>query len=414
MNVRQLLLLAFLFGCVPFVNAQSSFEQGYYIDNAGSKTTCWIRNVGTAESAGKYEYRVDPDGDIAPFSLAKVAEFGIENKLKCIRALIAVDITPERIKREEQASQEPEWDMGHAFLKVLVDGDAAKLYSYFTEGEELFYFQTDSSKILLLRHKVYSLEITPGIVEKKLVDNTYRDQLVNYLPCPERLDPQSLSYSRKALMAYFQVYNECQQASYSHPEYAQHKRGRFSIKLGASFNRMEMSVSEQTAGMSIYFSDEYSPGFSAEAEYILAFNNYKWGLFSELNYYSYFSGYSENSVNDNHDGYVVDYKTIEFPFGVNYYMHLNKNNHLYVRLAFAPHVVLSKSSILLNADEGHGFSNVSRSFVGVGYNYKRLSCEARFYSRQDLTSNLHQRGSEYGQISFRLTYALFQKNGPVL
>jgi len=170
---------------------------------------------------------------------------------------------------------------------------------------------------------------------------------------------------------------------------------------------MEMSVQDQDAALLVTFSTETSIGMGIEAEYVFAFNNYKWSVFAEGNYYSYFSDYSDNSYNNNHEGYIADYKTIEVPLGINYYAHLNQDHRLFVKAGFAPHFVLNKSGIQFASDVRYDFASSTRSFAAVGYCYKRWSGEARFYTTQNLTQNLYSRGSDYKQISFRLTYAFF-------
>lgn len=387
---------------------QSSFVKGYIVDNANNKTPCWIRNIGAAESAGNYEYRFEEKGDIFPVSLAKVQEFGIDNKLKCIRALIPVDVSDERILRLEEAEKEPEWDQGHAYLKVLFEGELACLYSYFSEGKELFYYRLREGAIQPLYYKEFRLELNPGIVEKTVKNNAYREQLKRDLPCPDTASMASMSYTRKALLGYFKNCHDYQQAAYVIPEYSLPQKGKFVLGFALSANKMEMSVQDQDAALLVTFSPENSIGFGLEAEYVFAFNNHKWSLFAEGNYYSYYSDYSDNSYNNNHSGYVVDYKTIEIPVGINYYAHLNQQHRIFIKAAVAPHFVLADSGIQFGADVGSECSSSTRSFVALGYSFKRLSCEARFYSTQNLTQNLYNRGSDYKQMSFRVSYALLK------
>lgn len=399
------LILAFL-----LVNAfaQKSFEKGYIIDNADNKTHCLIRNMGNAESSMKYVYRLTDDEEFTIISLAKIKEFGIDGGFKCIRALIAIDISDEIISRPEEAEKGPEWDEGHAYLKVLVEGELATLYSYFSEGKETFYYSVGTSAIQPLYHKEYRLEITPGVVEQKMKDNTFREQLKNNVSCAGSSRPETVDYTRKGLIKYFEDFHNCKDAKLQTLQLSQFKKGKLVFKAGASFNQMEMNAKDLTSGSAVSFSKESSMGFGVEAEYIFAFNNYKWSVFAESNYNSYYSDYSSNSYNSRHDGYVADYKTIEVPLGINYNMYLNDNNRIFVKVAYVPHFILNESSIKFNSEADYEFSEATRTFAAVGYSFKRLSGEVRFYSKHNITQNLYERGTDYSQLSIRLSYALWQ------
>lgn len=158
----------------------------------------------------------------------------------------------------------------------------------------------------------------------------------------------------------------------------------------------------------ITFSPEKSVGYTAEIEYLFSFNTYKWSFFAESNYYTYNTDYSENGLNSSNDGYRVDYKTLELPLGINYYMHIGPNHRLFLRGAYVPHYILSSSNITYNSPVSNEFTTSSRMMIGAGYNYRRLSAEIRFYSGLNLTQNLYRRGSDLSQLSFRLTYTVFK------
>lgn len=408
MKTKKLSLTLILALLVVNTFAQKSFVKGYIVDNADNKTDCLIRNMGNAESSMKYVYQLEGDEEITAISLAKIKEFGIDGGLKCIRALIAIDISDEVISRPEEAEKGPEWDEGHAYLKVLVEGELATLYSFFSEGEETFYYRIDTSAIQPLYHKEYRVEITPGVLEQKIKDNTFREQLKNNLSCANNSRSETVDYTRKGLIKYFEDFHNCKSGKYQTPELSQFKKGKFVFKAGASFNQMDMSAKDLTTGSAVSFSKENSFGFGVEAEYIFAFNNYKWSVFAEANYYSYYSDYSNNTYNSQHDGYVADYKTIEVPLGINYNMYLNADNRIFVKVAYVPHFILNESSIKFKSEADYKYSEATRTFAAIGYSYKRLSGEVRFYSKHNITQNIYQRGTDYSQLSFRLSYTLLK------
>lgn len=407
MKIKQLTLTFLIAVTVLYAFGQKNFNRGYIVDNANVKTDCWIQNVGNAESSSGYVYRLNEKSEITAVLLAKIKEFGTKKDFKCIRALIAVDISNGNISRPEDAGKGPEWDEGHAYLKVLVEGELATLYSYFTEGKKLFYYSVGDSTIQPLQHKEYNLEVAYGVVEK-IYDNSYREQLMENVACGDTKKLETLAYTKKSLIKYFEDFHKCKDADIYTYELSQHQKGKFALKAGVSFNRMDMSAKDLKAGSSIFFTKESSIGYGIEAEYVFAFNNYKWSVFTESNYYNYYSDYSTNSYNSNHDGFVVDYSTIEIPIGVCHYMYLNPENRFFVKVAYVPHIILDGSNIKFNSEATYELAAAPRTFAGIGYSYKRLNCEARFYSKQNITQNLYQRGSDYSQFSVRLSYTLLK------
>jgi len=391
-----------------FSTAQMKFSEGYIITNNHKKTDCLIRNIGKAESSLNFEYKLKADNKIEKIELSKIEAFGVENEMKFVRALIKIDVSPNRITHLKDTVNSPEWEEGHAYLKILVEGKIASLYSYYDEGNTLFFYSIGNSEIGPLVYKVTNLEITPGIIEQTLINHAYIEQLRQNLACGNTDEVSKVSYTKKDLVKYFVNYHLCKNADYSVSKSATTNKTGFRFKIGTNLNSMKMDAQDNGDASKITFSKENSVGVGAEVEVLMPFNNYKWGVFVESNYYSYKTTYSDNVFNVSNDGYIVDYKTIELPIGVTYYMNLNSNNRLFLRGAFVPHLILDGSYIAFNAPTHYNFKSSSRMFFGVGYNYQRLAMEFRYYSTQDITQNIYKRGSNYSQISFRLSFVLFQ------
>ena len=173
-------------------------------------------------------------------------------------------------------------------------------------------------------------------------------------------------------------------------------------------NRISLQAQDVSISSKILFPAEYSPGFGAEIEYILPYNNYKWSFFAESNLYTYYTSNSENSFNSQTSGSEIDYKTIEFPLGVNLYMNLNGNNRLFIRGAYVLNSIFDQSYVTFKSNYPYKLSMAPRMYLGAGYNYRRMGLELRFYSKHNITQNLYKRNSQLSQISFRLSYVLFQ------
>jgi len=408
MKVRQVVITC-IFAAIGFISpAQMKFSKGYIVTNKHEKIDCLIRNSRNAESSMNYEYKLNDASDIEKIELAKFEEFGLANETKFIRALVKIDISADRIRHLKDTINSPEWDEGHVYLKVLFDGKLASLYSYYDEGKNQFFYAIGNSAIEPLYYKEFNVEITPGIVEKTLVNHAYREQLRQSMPCNNQAKINKLAYTRKDLINYFADYNTNQGASSIVTQHTKTHKDNLRLKIGTSLNRIDLQTQDFSASSNISFSPEYSTGFGAEIEYILPFNNYKWSVFAESNLYSYYTGDSENSFDSQTTGSVINYKTIEYPLGVNFYLNLNENQRLFLRGAYVFNSLLNQSHVTFKSDYPYELSTAPRLYLGAGFNHKKLGIELRCYSKQNITQNLYKRGSELSQISFRLTYVLFQ------
>ena len=173
-EMRHKFQLILLFLAMTLMSvAQTKFKEGYIVSNSHERIDCMIRNLGNEESASSYEYRLIGSKKVDNITLSiitKIEEFGIDNELKCIRALILLDTSRDRISNIKDTI--PEWEEGHAYLKVLVEGELASLYSYYDQGISTFFFSTGDNVIQPLVYKKYSLEVTPTVVEQILYNKT--------------------------------------------------------------------------------------------------------------------------------------------------------------------------------------------------------------------------------------------------
>lgn len=409
MDSKHVIIFIFFSGIALVSTAQMKFTEGYIVTNNLQRIDCLIRQVGKAESTMNFYYRLKEDKRIEKIELSEIAEFGIGNKLKCIRELIAIDVSPDRITHLKDTLQK--WEEGHAYLNVLVEGELATLYSYYDHGRPLYFYSIRNSRTEPLVYKRYQLEVSTSIVQKIFYDNTYQAQLQQYLVCDDTYESgKHIPYTKKALVNYFIDYHICKEADYTVFKSAEVNKGSFRLKLGISSNRIKMSVKDYSDALpNATFSEENNLGLGVEAEYLFPFNNYKWSLFVESNFYYYNSDYVTNYPASTHGGYVVNYMTIEVPSGITHYLNVNQDQRLFLRGAFVPHLILADSYIdLYTSDFQETLSSSSRYMLGAGYNYKRLNLEFRYYTPQNITKHIYNRGSNLSQISLRVSYNLYQ------
>lgn len=408
MKSRHLLVTLFFLVTGLLAAGQMEFKEGYIINNKHERTDCLIRNVGQEEATSSFQYKFGNTKEIFDVELAKTAEFGIDGELKCVRALIVMDTSPNTISTVKDTVSQ--WEEGHAYLKVLVEGELATLYAYYDQGVPRFYYSLLDSVIEPLVYKKYALEITPNVVAQYFYNNTYIQQLKQDLACGNRVNFPNVSYTKKDLVNYFTSYLECKNAEYTFFTSSQNHRGSFRFKLGVNSNLMQFQIKEFSDALpNMLYSKESSFGFSSEVEYLIPFNHYKWGVFSEINFYTYSTDKIVHADSFQKEGSnMVDYTTLEFPVGITYYMNINKNHRLFVRSAFVPHIIMKDSYVKFSETYRSGLSTSSRVLFGAGYNYKRVGMECRYYTNQNLTMNIFKRGSTLSQLSFRVYYHLFE------
>jgi len=405
--MKQRLSLTFLFLTLVFLStAQIQFKEGYIINNRNERIDCQIRNLGREESTIHYEYRLGESGDFEKIELSKFVEFGVENELKCIRAFVPIDMSPDRITSVEDTLSV--WEEGHAFLSVLLEGELATLFAYHDLGKDFFFYRLEGSDIVPLIYKKYEVGVSPNFVQRRIYNNTFREQLALHLACGNQNKAEKISYTKKDLVTYFEKYHQCKKKDYKTFESSRTKKGLLLLKPKVGLNSIQLKIKDPIdAAPMAYFSKENSVGFGVEVEYIFPYNNYQWGLFVESNHLSYksVSVTVNNEVNpDMYKDYMIDYQSIEFPFGLIYHLTLDKNNRFFAKAAYVPHIIFSSSYIAFNATEENKFSSHSSLLFGIGYNHRGLGVEFKYYTPANITQNLYKRGSNLNQLSFNLFY----------
>ncbi|MFV0593890.1 MAG: hypothetical protein ACK5M7_21130 [Draconibacterium sp.] len=403
---QSCLLLVFL---LLSVMAHGQKRNGYIVNNNGERTECFLRNNGSRESTGKYVYRLPDETTFSPMDLAKIKEFAIYNQVKCVRELIQIDVSRDRIKNAKEAEKAPELDEGHAYLKVLYEGKLASLYSYYDEGNTFFYYRVGQSTIELLYYKQYKVEVASGIVETNIENNTYKEQLAQAFHIEDENELKKLTYTKNSLVQFFENYHKENNVS---GENITVNDSKPILTVRGIVNSNQFSTKMQDLGDSefVTFKGSQSFGYGLEVEYNFAFNRNKVAVFAGGNYASYYSDYSDHSVLFTHDGYIWDYYSIDLPVGMRYYGHLFPKGRLFFELGFCPQVILGKSELYLNASQPYRFDSSSKVLFGAGFNYGRFSLAARIYTTGNVTQNLHKRGSELKQWTVSAQYDIFRSS----
>lgn len=405
MRVKKTLITVLTLSLCLSVSSQNEFKKGYIINNHKEKIDCFIRNIGlTKESTMKYEYKLEDSKEINKIELSKIEEFGIVGELKCIRALISVETSDDVFTNRNDTLLQ--WETGHAYVNVLVEGESASLFSYHDHGKPMYYFKIKGSEITPLLFKKYTIKLASNFAQEYLFNNAYREQLKEYVSCGNQ-NIDKVSYEKNDLIKHFIEFNQCTKSGYTEFKNSLSKKGKFLVNLGASINNMQFRIEEFIdAAPNAVFSKEKCIGFSAGIEYLIPLNRYIFGVFTDASYSYYQSNkiFINDPISSIDESNEIVYKSISFPIGLIYYLNFDRKHRLFLKAAFVPQIILSDSYLNLGLKET--FSPSSRELFGIGYKYSNLGIELGYYTPINITQQLHKRPSEFTEMSFKLTYGL--------
>ncbi|MCK3682668.1 hypothetical protein [Maribellus sp. YY47] len=379
---------------------------GYILNNKGEKNECFLRNIGSGESTGKYEYSLPGENIFHLMDLAKIKEFAIYNQVKCVRELIQIDVSPNRIRNAKEIEKGPELDEGHAYLRVLFEGKLGSLYAYYDQGNTFYYYRVRQSTIELLYHKQYQMEIATGVVETSR-DDTYKEQLAQAFHIQEERTLQKLSYTKNSLVQFFENYHKAHNASGENIA-KNDSKPIFTVRGVLNSNSFSSRMQDLGDTEFVSFKAAQSFGYGLEVEYNFAFNRNKLAVFGGANYASYYSDYSDHSIQVTHDGYKWDYYSMDLPVGLRYYGHLFPGGRLFLEVGFCPQIILDNSELFLNSNHTYRFDSSAKEMFGAGFSYGRFALAGRVFTTNNVTQNLYKRGSKLKQWTISVQYDIFR------
>lgn len=352
--------------------AQTSYQNGYFIDSQGKRTECFINEKQWSRDSKTFSYRLD-QGNATLGSVRTVKEFGIGEK-RFLRFEVQVDNSSSNRDSLKENSA-PEWESDTLFLSVLVDSKA-DLYYCKRNGENRFFFKVDDGPVTQLVHKLYRAR--SNTQESRIAtNNTYKNQLKNDVNCrgysDERLN--ALRYDIGVLINFFKQQNECLGGEVAAVNSMDHETLRIKLTPGISFAHAEGYAEGRKY-------QDYDPGrgfrFGADFEYTLPFHRRKWALLLEPAFQSYSSsGKTNNDL-------TIKYHSIEVSLGVRHYFFLGKKASIFVNGA----AVLDLPTEYQTSYEEHVYSMNTKPIcmtAGLGAAFKRLSIEARYYATRTTT-----------------------------
>lgn len=386
--------------------AQIRFEKGYFIDNSGTKTEVFIKNIDWKNNPKEFEYKFDNNSEAKKESIKNITEFGIDNAGKYIRKTVMIDYSSSNLNSVSD-KRDPEFVKETLFLKYLVEGKT-NLFYYENGGTRRFFYNKDQSDIQQLVYKVFSVDQSQiGYNED------YKKQLSNILECGiENKDIQRTDYRANDLTKLFMKSNACSSGNSINYTATKGKRDVFnlSIRPGISSSALQTTAYSYGSSSTADYDRKTSFRIGAEFEFILSFNKNKWSLFLEPTYQYYKSeGEMTNYPGEYYEEKVkhsVDYKSIDIPFGVRHYFFLNDQSKIFINGGYMVSVNLNSSIKRQYSDMKIESGN--NLFFGAGYKYNdKFGIEFRVNTSRNILRNYSMWKSNYNSVSLILGYTLF-------
>lgn len=386
----------FIFICVNAF-AQSKFQKGYIIKNDGIKVDCLIKNEDWLNNPITIIYKLNDASESQKITVNQIREFSIGSSTKYKRFVVEIDRSSKRVSTLSK-EKFPEFKEEKLFLKAIVEGTSANLYSYFDGSLSRFFFNKPNQKIKQLIYKEYKTE-----TNKIATNKTYIKQLRENTPCFKVI--KSPSYSKNSLKKYFVTYNNCNGEDDFLIDFTlKGTKGKFRVKLKGGLNYNNLVVEYPGSLFNTRTSEadyEITLRYGIEIEYLFPFNNNRWSVFIDPAYIS-FNGTTTNPTSSSSaDNFDIDYSSIEFPLGIRYYFPMKENHKFFTNAGVA---IDFASGSIRNLD----IETVANIFAGIGYELKeKLSIEIRYNGNRQLLNNYLAFSAPYNGFSINFGYTLF-------
>lgn len=380
------------------IYSQINFEPGYFIDNAGQKIDCLIKNTGWKNNPTGFEYKLSINAVSKNGDINSVQGFGINNILKYTRSTVKIDRSNDNINRLS-TDENPIFIKETLFLKILVQGSAS-LYQY-TDGVVVRYFYNiDTSEIEQLIYRSYKT------ADNKIgKDNTFKHQLWHNLKCSDFNIQmiELLEYKKNDLVKFFIKYNECNGAEFINYE-EKVKKDLFNLTPRIGANISSLSIQNRVSNSrDTDFGSEFALRFGLEAEFVIPFHKNKWSLIIEPTY-QYFKSGTELPT----QAVSVDYKSIELPVGIRHYFFLNDNAKIFLNGSFI--AILSNNGSIIDFESERDLEiRTENNFAfGLGYKYNdKYSLELRYQTPREVLDSFVFWSSNYQTLSMVFGYSFF-------
>jgi len=403
---KSILTLLITIFCITSY-AQVHFEKGYLITDSNQKINCLIKNKDWSNNPTKFEYKLSENSVVKKADISAIKEFVIIDKFNYKRFNVEIDRSSNQIA-DLADIKEPRFKKEQLFLKLLVKGKAS-LYLFKETSFRRYFYEVENSSIEQLVFKKYKEK---GRIAK---NNKYKQQLWSTLKCSDITfkDIDRITYTKSDLTSFFIKYNQCDNPNYKITKTKKNK-GEFHIAIRPGIKSSSFAIEDDLSPrLNTDFGQKIGLRLGVEVEYILPFNNNKWAIFTEPTYQYYKSeNITRGRITGNPDAtgiqkVTIDYKTIELPIGVRYYMFINNNSKIFLNTALVNDIPISSKIEYKVNGELELNSNINFLF-GLGYKYKnKYSIEFRYDTNRDLLKKYPYSNAKYNSASVILGVNVF-------
>ena len=392
-------LLAILFTINS--NAQINFDQGYFINNKNEQIDCWIKNIDWKNNPTKFHYKLSENSESITATIETIKEFGINNYSKYQRFDINIDRSSKELESMSQ-SREPEFKKEQLFLKILVEGKATLFY-YQEINLKRYFIKTVDSEIEQLVFKKYKTPENQVKANKQFLIQL-RDQLKCESTTFEKL--RRLEYRKKSLVKLFDEYNQCAKVQYINFEQLQKKDlFNLSLKSGIQISSLNMRLGSRN----LEFDNQVGFKIGVELGLILPFNKNKWIIFTEPSFQQSKNTTEVKSVviGSQTNKVTSEYKSVELPLGLKYYLFLNSNSKIFISGAYVLDFRLS-SKVFYESGFEYPYGTGQNLVFGLGYNYKnKYNIEVRHGLSRNLIATYKGSNADFKTVSLIFGYTIF-------
>lgn len=402
-------LFTFIMAIVFSINSYSqvNFEKGYFIDNGGQRTECFIKNVDWKNNPTEFSYKLNENSETQTGTIQNIQKFGVSN-LIYERYLIQIDKSSNHVT-DLTFEKNPGFVKETVFLKVLVKGNS-NLYAYENSSIRRFFFNTESTDIQQLVYKKYLMDNGRNEIGENVL---YKQQLLNNFECKDITtnDIKNIDYTEKSLTKLFIKENKCTDPDYE-ITLKKEKRDLFNlrIKMGVNFSSLTVIKYGPYLKADFDYGSKTSLRPGLELEYILPFNKNKWSFALESYYQNFKDDQPDNLSETTFEYASVEYSSIDVSFGLRHYFFLNDNSKIFLTGSYVAGIPLStqfSSKLQYQAEDTKELDFRFNPAVGLGFDYNnKMSLEFKYNFNTTVLDKYAFWTSEYDTFSIVLGYNL--------
>jgi len=378
------------------VEAQLSFQSGYFIKHDGQRTECQIRirNFDWKDNPQSFEYRINETATAVEADLESIMELGLEGGAVFRRHEVYIDRSWQDVGRLDK-ERSPQFNSEKLFLRILVEGKA-KLYQYDEGNLHRFFYSLEQIEPKQLVYKRY---LTPN--GEATYNEGYKQQLFNDLKCESiaKNEIEKLRYDAADFSQLFTQYNSCHGVETK--TFADRKMEEapvyITLRPGLTYNSLNIENISFAGGGRADMDNVLSYRIGLEIEFTLPFGQALWSLYTEPVYQAFSSQISSGSVS-------ADFSLIDLHLGVRRYFPVSDQGKLYINASVVYGSSMSGSITIVGTK--YGGSSTFSPAIAVGYRVKRLNAELNYGLPRDLMKGSSTYEAKYGGPSLVFGYRL--------